>query len=289
MRLVLCVLTLAVLHAGSAAFATANEAVKPSLIETAASDLHTAFPGYEVTIVDPLTLKLGPHGQEPFEVHLDRIAAFCSANPDQCDAALHAFTSKMIEAIKAQDAPLKAEMLRAVVRPVGYVDGIRRLIAERKQNVDLIATPLAGELYALCYFDLPTTMRPMMSSDLASLSLTQETALKRCSDNVRAVLPPLDSQLKDVPDQAFAILRQKDYGSSYFLFPADWAGLAAKLDGRLIVAVPDSETMLYGKDDGEVAVDALFRLAGEATQRSERPISAKVFRWTPTGWQPVSK
>jgi hypothetical protein len=271
------------------AWATANQAVKPSLAETAARDFRTALPGYDVTIVDPLTLKLAPRGQEGYEVHLDRMAAFCTDNPQRCEDSLHGFTANMIEAVKSRDTPLDAATLRAVVRPARYVEQMKRAVAEKRPGVDLIAAPLAGDLYVLCYFDQPTTMRVTMTNDLAALALTPDTAMARCRRNVRAALPPLAPQLKDLPDRAFAVLEQKDYGSSYFLFPEDWAELAARLGGHLIVAVPDTGVILYGKEEDAQSVDALATLANEAAKKAERPISATVFRWTPSGWQPATK
>ena len=73
--------------------------------------------------------------------------------------------------------------------------------------------------------------------------------------------------------------------SSRLIFHEDWAPIAEKLEGRLIVAVPASDTIVFGKEEDAAALDAMAALAAEMTRKAERPISKSVFRWTPDGWQ----
>jgi hypothetical protein len=63
-----------------------------------------------------------------------------------------------------------------------------------------------------------------------------------------------------------------------------WRELARALDGKLLVAVPGADVVLFAKD-GPGAVEFLAGAARHLAQSNERPISTNVFRWTETGWK----
>jgi hypothetical protein len=43
--------------------------------------------------------------------------------------------------------------------------------------------------------------------------------------------------------------------------------------------------LLYGKGSDAIAIDAIATLARNMHAQAQRPISDKVYRWTPNGWQ----
>ncbi len=266
----------------AAASAFADDQANPSIADRAAADFRQALPaGYDVTIADPLTLKIGLHGAVPNQVNLDRINAVCTAEPNQCDVALSDFVGKIAQLVKDEAAPPAREQLRAVVRPTDYRDEMKRELG----GSEPVTAPLDGGLIVMCYFDMPTAMRVATDADIKSLGLTSDDAIALCKRNVEAALSPLLTQIKELPDRAFGTLSGDPYQSSRIIFHDDWAPVAAKMGGHLIVAVPSADLVIYGREQDAAAVGALAALAKNVFQKSQRPISTDVFRWTPTGWE----
>lgn len=265
----------------TAASALADEQIAPDIASRIAKDFREALPpGYEVTIIDPLTIAIGPHGRPPSRVNLDNINRVCLGDPDQCEVRLSDFASKIVEFIKDQDTPPSKTQLRAVVRPKDYVDEITR----EMKGQEPVAGAITGDLVELCYFDMPTTMRIATAADLKSFGLTSDDALALCKRNMESAFPSLQSQIKIPADGSIGILTGDRYQSSRFLFHDDWSPVAAQFGGHLIIAVPAADIVLYGRDTDAASVDAMADMARRMSQDAQRPVSTKVFRWTPTGW-----
>lgn len=271
----------------AAIFCSSAAVAAPDLAAIVTADLKKALPGYEVIKVDDLTLKVGPAGHADAELRLDRMKAFCDANPDDCENTVHGFAAKVVGMIESQNAPVDIHRLRAGIRASFYVEGIAKEIAKNVNGAALVSAKVAGDIAVLCVLDLPTSMRPILASDLSTLGLSADEAMAACKRNTHAALRPLKGELKDLRPKSFGLLTGQEYLSSYVLFTEDWAELAAKFGGKLIVAVPDTETIIYGQDESAETVDALHTLAEKAGRRSERAVSAQVLRWSKDGWQAV--
>jgi len=259
----------------------ADVQTSPDLAVHAAADLRQILPsGFEVTVVGPLTLKIGPKATEPIQVNLDRINAHCMAAPDRCDAVLGDFVAKVAQLLRDKMAPLSKEQLRAVVRPVEYLDELRRGLGTQ----EVVSAPLIDDLVVMCFFDRPTAMLGATISNLKTLGLTSDDAIALCKRNVEAALPPLQSQIKSLPDRSFGTLTGDPYQSSRLIFHDDWEPVAAEFGGHLIVAIPASDLVIYGKEQDAVALNAMASVTKKLFVQAQRRISTKVFRWTPTGW-----
>jgi hypothetical protein len=275
----------AVLLMGSATGACSQ----PSFADKTAEKLRAALPGYQVTIVDDMTLRVGKPSAPPdqqMQVNLDRVADYCHRAPDDCQTMLSDYVAKTVDMVKSEDIQPSVASLRAVVRPAAYVAELGDLMRKRGQSP--VSAPLVGDLAVLCYFDLPATMRPVGSTDLAKLGVPPQGALDRCRANTRAALPEL-THLKPQPQPsgkkgAIMMLTGDPYESSYLALHDEWSTLAAAFGGRLLIAAPDADQVLVTQDQGPDSVKVLSTLAREGYQTAERPISRAVFRWTPTGW-----
>jgi hypothetical protein len=260
------------------------------IAKTASDQLAKALPGYEITIADPLTIKIHAANRpadDTFLLNLDRVAAYCAHSPGDCGHAISQFVARIVPVIQAQNsklAPTQAA-LRAVVRPAAYAAQLTALMAK---SGGLVSEPVAGDVVMLCYFDMPTAMRPTTKSDLASLNLSPEQALDLCRQNTRAALPPLPKtppRSAKPTEGAIGVLNGDPYESSYLSLHDAWAPMAGMLGGRMLVAAPDAAVVFYGEDGGPVSVDALSTIARKAYSKAERPISRGVYRWTPRGWE----
>jgi hypothetical protein len=256
--------------------------VGSNLADHVAASLRRALPpNFEVIIVDPLTIKVGPHGVSAFQLNLDRLNSVCAADPDHCGPVLEDFVSKAAQFVTTRLTAPSREQLRAVLRPVEFVDQIK----QRLDGHEPVAVPFVGGLAIVCYIDTPTVMGVATDSTIKSLGFTTtDEAIALCKRNVKAALPPLQSQLKKIPDRSFGTLTDDPYQSSRLIFHDDWAPVAAEFGGHLIVAVPASDVVVYGKEQDEVADRAMATVAKKMFEQAHHPVSTKVFRWTPAGW-----
>jgi hypothetical protein len=251
------------------------------IVSRVAKDFRQALPaGYDVAILDPLTITFGLHGKPPFKVNLDNIKRVCLSEPDRCDAVLADFTAKTVQFVKIPAALPSKSQLRAVVRAADYVDDMRRAM----KGEELISAPLFGDLVELCYFDMPTAMSVATTSTVKSLGLTPDEALALCKRNVESTFPKLRSLIKIPAGHPLGMLTGDDYQSSRILFHDDWSPVAAQFGGHLIVAVPASDVVVFGRETDPIAVKAVVNLAQKIFHEAQRPISTEVFRWTATGW-----
>jgi uncharacterized protein YtpQ (UPF0354 family) len=262
---------------------------EPSFADRVAGQLRGALPGYDVTVVDQLTIKVRKSSEpedQSTQVNLDRVADYCARTSAGCADMISDFLSKIVELVKAHELTPSAAMLRAVVRPATYPVQLTRSLA--KKDDELISAPFAGDLVMMCYFDMPAAMRPASRSDLVKIALSRERALDVCRDNTRAGLPRLPTappRHGTSETDAIGYLKGDPYESSYLLLHDDWAQLAEKFGGHLLVAAPDADVIFYSEDAGPASRDALSTLVKKAYGEAERPISTNVFRWTPSGWE----
>jgi hypothetical protein len=66
-----------------------------------------------------------------------------------------------------------------------------------------------------------------------------------------------------------------------------WSPLAKAQGGKLIVAAPATDTVLYISDETPIAIDALRTLANSVSARAPNRLSGELLRWTPKQWEVV--
>jgi uncharacterized protein YtpQ (UPF0354 family) len=107
--------------------------------------------------------------------------------------------------------------------------------------------------------------------------------------NLVAALRPFDTVVHGFPDEAFGYIRGDYYEASRLTLHDEWAPLAKKAKGSLIVAVPAIDVVLYADSGREQAMRAMTAVALDVVSKAQRPISAMLFKWTPEGWEPVPR
>lgn len=249
--------------------------------------LEKANPGAAVAILGPLTLRLTVPGGSSDTISLDRIWSFCRANGENCPALVASFVEDLTAGQQEADRPIERSMLRVVVRSRRYVEANDRPYAAEPDML-LAARPLAGDLWMLCVADRTRTTTGLRRRDLAKLGLSLDEALALGIQNLAADLPPLSLRWHAVATRELGVIEGEGYyEASRILMHADWAALAEEMHGHLIVAVPGTDAVFYASDDDPDAVAVLADTAEHFMPRQQRPISATVLKWKPTGWEAV--
>lgn len=260
-----------------------------NLAQTVADRLTGAIPGARARVKDTLTIALDlPAGGGRSIVNVDRIDAQCRADPSDCDRVMDSFVSAIAAVERERGKAADQSMLRAVVRDARYVEQLQRQSGENPQAA-LVTERVADGLYLVCVVDSPRAMRILNAKDLGLLKLSPEEAIARAKANTAKEFAPLQRVVREVPENAFRYLTGSPYESSRILFHQQWAAVADRAKGALIVAVPASDLVLYGNAASPDAIPALATLARVAASKAQRPITDRVYRWTPSGWIPASE
>jgi len=178
--------------------------------------------------------------------------------------------------------------LRVIVRSAGYVEALRAQASERRE-LQPIVRPLAGDLWVVCVIDLPNQINMLTDRDIEKLGLSQDEAIALARRNVAVELPPGSAVITPLtPRNAIGNITGHFYEASRLLMHEDWAALSREMNGRLVVAVPLPETVLYIEGTDRADLDALARVAEATAKGDRRRISTQLFRWVADGWEVVA-
>ncbi|WP_249140270.1 hypothetical protein [Bradyrhizobium manausense] len=270
----------AAIHLFAAAPASAQMPTdEPGFTAFVAEQLRKEMRDVQVVIKAPLTLSIGSA-----QANLDRIYAFCKANANGCATELRIFIRGVVEATRNQgDRPTK-EALRVVVRSAEY---IRQSQEQLGLKAVVPSRPLVEGLVLVPVLDSPRTVRLLNDRDRDALGLTLTQSFDIGIANVRRGVRPLTEVAKAIPHGQFGSLTGDYYQTSRLALVDSWAPLAKAQGGVLLVAVPAADVLLYSSEDSSAAVDALRALTRNVMSRSPKPLSDRLLRWTPKGWQSV--
>jgi uncharacterized protein YtpQ (UPF0354 family) len=233
-----------------------------------------------VVVKEPLTLGLGD-----IQANLDRIFAFCRADPAGCSQEVSHYVKGVAEiyaakASKAAHSRPSKEAVRVVVRTQAYVTSSRATFPKG------IPKPLAGSLVMLPVIDTPRTIRILMENDLGDLGLSADEVFSLGLANLSHRLKPLMAAKAVRPGQ-IGHIGGDDYNSSRLALLESWSPLAKAQGGKLIVAVPATDTVLYIGDDSPTVIDVLRLLVNKVSAQAPNPLSTELFRWTPSQWEAI--
>jgi len=243
-----------------------------------ATQLQRAIQGETVKVEGPLTL-----GVAGLQANLDRIFAFCSKNASGCGNEVSNYVKAVAETYKDRSAPPSKEAVRVVVRAQAYLAGAQSLPKPPK----LAPRPLAGGFIMLPALDTPRAIRILSEDDNERLGLSGDDVFNLGLANLRKHLKPLMSVAKVTQAGQIGQLSGDAYHSSRLALPESWAPLAKAQGGKLIVAAPATDAVIYIGDDTATAIEAFRLLAKNVSSRVPNPLSTELLRWTPARWEVV--
>lgn len=250
--------------------------------------LRGAMPDASISVKSLLTI-VATSASDPggSQMNLDRLWTYCVNDRANCAPTVTRFVANSAATLRDMNQPIERSMIRLVVRSESYIEEIRRTIAATPEAA-LVATRFAGDLWLACVADLPRSTKFLSAGDLAKLGLSQDEAIALGKQNLARQLRPMADVIRDAPANAFGYIEGSDDEASRVLLHDDWAPLAKALNGRLVVAVPESRLVLYGDAARPNALEAMTVLARRIMIQAERPISPTLLQWTTIGWTTVA-
>ena len=253
----------------------------PAFTKFMAEFIGQAMPQAKIAIAGRLRLDVEMSGGKK-TADLHDVFNACHRDPDNCPQATTEYVAAVVLAFKAPSAQPKPAApradLRIIVRSAAYVDAIR--------GNHPVAAPLAADLWLLVVKDEGEKVAILTEGELPALAMTSQSAFAAASENSK---PWSESVLRDVAKKRCAgILGGDYYITSIVAFADIWAPVAHRCHDNLIVAVPDSGSVVYG--DASSKKDGLSFVQGAANKllaTADKPLSATVLQWTPKGWAAV--
>jgi uncharacterized protein YtpQ (UPF0354 family) len=236
--------------------------------------------GATVEVKGPLTLALGK-----MQANLGRIFAFCNSNPEGCPREVSTYVKSAAEVYTKQNTPPSKEAIRLAVRTQAYVRSSQAALPKGAPVFQ--PRPLAGGLVILPVIDTPRAIGMVNEKHMQALGLSADEVFKIGLANLSKKLKPLMEVAKVVKSGQIGYFSGDVYNSSRLVLLESWSPLAKAQGGKLIVAVPATDTVLYIGDDTPIAIDALRALTKNALAGAPNPLSSELLRWTPKQWEVV--
>lgn len=250
--------------------------------EYVAKELRSVLGSTEVRTTGSLQLGVGD-----LRANLHRIYRFCTKNAEQCPSEVSNYVKAIAEAVKDQNAPPARESVRVIVRSAQYWKQAQAALPAGGSPPE--ARPLVEGLVLLAVLDSPRTIRMMTEQDNKALGLSSDEVQKLGLENLRTALKPLMEVGKAAGHGQIGRVTGDPYDSSRLALLDSWAPLAEAQGGKLIIAAPAPEAVLYIGEDTPEAIDALRTLVRSIISRSGGPsrMSDELLRWKASGWEVV--
>jgi uncharacterized protein YtpQ (UPF0354 family) len=253
---------------------------KAAFTEYVAEQFRREMGGEAVVVKGPLRLAIGG-----MQANLDRIFGYCSQTTTGCEREISNYVEGIAQVNKEGTAPPTRETVRVIVRTRAYVAAAWAAMPKHARRLD--PRKLAGGLVMLPAIDMPRTIRSATLADSDGLGLSSDEIFELGLANLRAQLRPLMEVASVAKPGQIGHFSSDIYDSSRLALHESWSPLAKAHGGKLIVAVPATNAVLYIGDDAPVAIDAFRLLVKNVWARTANPLSTELLRWTPTRWEVV--
>jgi hypothetical protein len=245
--------------------------------EYVAARLRRELGDVAIVVKHPLMLQVGDDYDSP--VYLHRIFDFCNRNPTGCWQELSAHVTNVARGYKDQFAPTKADICIAV-RSRKHIDAFSR------GGPKVLVRELAGDLVMVPVFHMPGVIRLLTDKDHRTLDLSTDEIFELGFANLRTRLRPL-TEVAECPAGQIGVLCNDKFESCRLALLDSWSPLASAQGGKLIVAAPATDTVLFMGEDTPTAINALRTGAEGMVTAVPNPLSGELFRWTPKRWEVV--
>lgn len=229
---------------------------------------------------EPLLLILRS-GEQELEIWLGRPFEYCATGANDCEQNARSFVDTVVHAANnSQDTPpVSPEQLLPAIRSKSDVETYSSRVK------GLVVDPLGADLFVVYMLDTPKLAAPVSSESIVELQLSEEKLKGRALANLQAQLPTPVELIQTFDGQSIGVVELGNYYTSSLLVPhSAWAEVATRFDGKLLVAVPAPEILLFASDVDPQALPTLTEAAMKLFEQAPRGLSPTVLRWTPGGW-----
>ena len=252
---------------------------EPEFTEFVAQAVRNQVGESPVLVMGPLTLKMGD-----FQVNLDRVYKFCVSNSQKCSAAIDQYIKSVIEVQQQQNMPIDVKSVMLILRSSDYIN--RAQASLHGEGTSIQMKPFVEGLVLVAALDTPRATRPLFERDAKKLNLTQDQLMDLGSENLTANLKPLSEKTKAVKSGQIGSITGSIFEVSRIALHSQWDELAKEQGGKLLLALPTTDVVLFISEDSPVAIDALRTLSINMATKAPNPLTPKIIlRWSSDDWK----
>ena len=259
MRRILFLIAL-LLFANTAAHA---ETLTPRAFTDAfASAARTAMPSAQVTVKGDLHLETRSQKGEEITTDLHNAYETYLRVPDHRDDIIRSYLGVLVEALAYSDAKTQVDRSRIVpvLKPQRWVDGTRQMQKEAKiePKPEILTDPFNSELAVVYAEDRPQSMRYLTTrDDVGDRAQLRKLAL----GNLHRMLPKIE--MREGADHILLIEAGGEYEASLLLADGIWSSGQIKVDGDIVVAVPQTSALFVIGSRNRAGIARLRAMAAE--------------------------
>ncbi|HEX6706386.1 MAG TPA: hypothetical protein VF169_16620 [Albitalea sp.] len=237
-----------------------------------------------------LSIDIGPRVTSGVRMrkNLGGVFAYCQAHDAQaCELELADSVQRTAQQFRESGKPPTANSVRLLLRT--GLDVRRMPLLDLSPQPFLPGRPVGlSEFVVICaikYFG--PAVQPISCGQLQHFGLTPESAYEKGRANLARELRPLASVARPIPAGQVGEVDGDATESSRIILHEQFAELASAQGGTLVVAAPSAETLLYVSEDSPAALTLLATRARALMARVQQPLSDRMLKWTPSGWDIV--
>jgi uncharacterized protein YtpQ (UPF0354 family) len=249
--------------------------------ESAAGRVRAIAPQLGVRITGPLAFDIEgrPGSRGPLKVSLGRVWILCGKEPAGCDQEVDHFVAVLLRVgTSTAQLPERSQILPEL-RPRSYLDAMGAVAT------NVVVQPFIDDLVVLYVVDSPDSTRSLTASDVQALHLSSAEVAAIGRENLARHLAPHPLAIDAIRAGEVYVLGTGDfYESSRLLDEKNWAAIAARAPGPLVVAAPQNDIVIFvaGIDSDRLA--GLRDVVRRGYEKAARPVSPNLYRWQEGGW-----
>lgn len=284
---------LLLLGAALAAFAVqAQDALSSDLV----SRLRQRYPGLDIRAEGTETVTVREGGKEVAILDLGNLRAICAQDAQACEEQKRRRVEMVGQMRDKQMPGFSLASVRAVVRPAGYVEAVRRQFDEMKRGKPAdearkideampISRPLGRGFVRMWVQDSPGGMSPLSQRDLDREKLSLQALDRASTANLQQEeVPPLEATRLH---PSVWVSGGNDYVSTVWLDEPLWRRVADKLAGEdAVTCVPERHVLIayFPRLDPRKEIDPA-RLCRQAADRAPVAFSDQPVPRINDNWQ----
>lgn len=236
------------------------------------------FPDVSFSILDERTID-ARYSDNLARLSVDNAYLAYQSNPGSLQQIMASYITSLRSAFNQADS-VTADKIIPVIKPLSYLNMTTQ---PGGPNVNLGLHEMYNDELVIMYaIDLPNNVRGIRESDLTALGITKESLLELAINNLMNVLQKIEVK---GGNGLFMVMAGGNYESSLILHDGIIHEDNFKVNGELVIAVPNRDILLVTGSNDMPNVAKVTAIADKMFKESNYPISPFLYKRIDNKWQ----
>lgn len=234
------------------------------------------LPDATIEYVKPLEVLCRHRDGNDYRWSLENLHAECNREPAARPEAFRRYAAFLVP----EKSPPKysTDNIYPMIRGKAYVE---HLAKESDGKSHMVNRPFLDDLRVVYAFDTQERFQLATADKLKDVGVNESALHNAALRNLHALAPRI---IVERIDDVWAVSVGGNFESSLILDDAVVRGLAARVQGDLLVSIPSRDTLLFTGSREKNGLAALVHLTQVEFERGHHPISTRLFRRVRSTW-----